>query len=294
MTPAEAYQKAGRIAAQTLARTEVREGMSVLEICEGVEESIRRLGGSPAFPCNVSQDAEAAHYTASVADTKKIAQGASVKVDIGVHVDGYIADTATSFVFSQSEQRMASSNRQVLMDALKVVKAGNRVASLGDVVEPAALRLGYRPISNLAGHQMDRFVLHAGVSVPNCREAAPATFKEGAAYAVEPFFVPREASGLVANGAGGNIYRLITRKRTKDGRLDEVLDRIWERFRSLPFSPRWLAEDTDDAEALDELVRRRLVMEYPMLVESGGARVTQFEHTVYLEAGRAFITTLSA
>ena len=89
--------RAGKIAAEAkeYARKIIKKGMFLLEIADKVEGKIIELGGKPGFPLNLSVNDEAAHYTPSYNDTK-IAEGL-LKVDLGVHVDGFIADTAFSF-----------------------------------------------------------------------------------------------------------------------------------------------------------------------------------------------------
>ena len=88
--------KAGKIAAEAkiFARSLVKPGVSLLEIANKIEAKIIELGGKPAFPCILSINEIAAHYTPSYDDETK-ASGL-LKVDLGVHVDGWIADTAFS------------------------------------------------------------------------------------------------------------------------------------------------------------------------------------------------------
>lgn len=268
--------------------------MFVSELCESVEEKIISLGGKPAFPCNVSQNDEAAHYSSGIRDNKKIEYSSVVKVDVGVHVEGYIADAALTVTFSNEYLKMVQMNRQLLEQALKTIKAGGPITSVAEVVEQGAHRAGFRPIANLAGHQLDCYVIHAGISVPNVREPTDIKFKAEAAYAIEPFLVPFNARGWVSNGNGGNIYRLASRKRTKDESLDQLLNYIWDLYKSLPFSPRWLAKEFGEEQIiklLSELDRRRLVMQYPMLVEVSGAKVSQFEHTVFVKTDGVIVTT---
>jgi methionyl aminopeptidase len=260
-----------------------------------VEGRITSRGGFLAFPCNVSQNSEAAHYSASPGDKRRIERGAIVKLDIGVHVDGYIADTAVTVNFNPSLEDMVSANRAILSDALKSIRREAAVGNVGEIVEMEAERRGYRPIANLAGHQLEQYVLHAGVSVPNDRERTDASFKLGSAYAIEPFLVERSARGWVVNGPPGNIYRLVSRKRSKDKELASAADFIWQSYRSLPFSSRWLAKcyaGDKVADLLQTLLKERIVMTYPVLTTVGGALVSQFEHTVYIGENEALVTTL--
>ncbi|MGA1975822.1 MAG: type II methionyl aminopeptidase [Conexivisphaerales archaeon] len=297
MTPKESYVKAGQIASEALryGADMVAENMLVEDICEKVEERIISRSGFPAFPCNVSQNSEAAHYSASPGDVRRIERNAIVKVDIGVHVDGYIADTAVTVNFNPSLGDMVSANRAILSDALKTIRREAVVGSVGEVVEAEAGRRGYRPISNLAGHQLDQYVLHAGISIPNDRERTEASFKVDTAYAVEPFLVSKSAKGWVVNGPPGNIYRLVNRKRNKDKSVADAIEFTWNSYKGLPFSSRWFAKaygGPSTASLLQSMLKQRILMTYPVLTTADEALVSQFEHTVFVGENETTITTL--
>ena len=94
----EKYLKAGRIAREAikLSLNLVDEGVPLIEIAEKIESLIKSYGGEPAFPVNISQNRVAAHYSPGIEDKGVILKGALVKVDVGVHVDGYICLLYTS------------------------------------------------------------------------------------------------------------------------------------------------------------------------------------------------------
>lgn len=267
----------------------------MLEICEKVEENIRGLGGEPAFPCNVSQNEEAAHYTAAPNDNKLIMSGSIVKLDVGVHIEGFIADTAATVGFSPKWDGILEAARKTLKDALKVIKAGLKFSIFGKIVEERALALGFRTIENLAGHKLGRYLVHAGESVPNRGGMVPGSFKAGVAYAIEPFLVNRGAKGYVINKGHSNIYRLSTPKMVKDKALRGLIMDIWNRYRSLPFASRWIYNEFGEkgVSRLKELEKLGIVHGYPILVEAGGAPVAQFEHTVFIDRdGSIMVITL--
>jgi len=106
----EAFEKlrlSGRILRETREELKgfVRENMPIIEVCEKAEELIRRKGGKPAFPCNVSINEIAAHYTSPPNDTRRIPEKSLVKVDIGAHVDGYVTDTAVTICSTQNTEK---------------------------------------------------------------------------------------------------------------------------------------------------------------------------------------------
>ena len=100
----ETLKKVGKIASETIkyAKSFIKPGMPLLEIAEKIESKIIELGGKPAFPCNLSINEIAAHYTPSYNDTE-IAHGL-LKVDLGVHISGLVADTAFSLDLENSDE----------------------------------------------------------------------------------------------------------------------------------------------------------------------------------------------
>ncbi|MDG6998668.1 MAG: type II methionyl aminopeptidase [Nitrososphaerota archaeon] len=279
------YVRAGMISREIKKDVESTNwvGKSYVELCEFVEEGARRRGGEPAFPCNICANESAAHYTAQIEDQRIIPENCILKVDIGVHVDGYISDTAVTLCYNDKLLDMVEATKSALNEALKAVKAGARTSDVGRIVQSYASRRGYLPISNLSGHSLEQYVVHAGTSIPNVWSPSLATFKSGKTYAIEPFFTTRQGSGVVVEGTNENIFSLVSRKKTKDKKTNDLLDAIWNKFRTLPFTARWFAKDYKKSEIeamLASLTKMRLIHSYPELVEARKEPVAQAEHTV--------------
>ncbi|MEM2634405.1 MAG: type II methionyl aminopeptidase [Nitrososphaerales archaeon] len=277
--------KAGKITSEV--RNEVIKkvsvGMRLLDLCEFVERMIEEKGGEPAFPCNVCLNHIAAHYTPSIDDESVIHDGDVVKIDIGVHIKGYIADTAITISFNPKFDSMVQAVNEVLKEVIKVVKAGTRVGELGRIVEEGARKRGFKPISNLSGHSIEPYKIHGGLSIPNVWVPSTSELKAGSIYAIEPFLTTIDGAGLVINGNITNIYSLITRKRTQDKDLDELINIIWSKWKTLPFTPRYF-KDVIKKKSLDmmlnKLVKLKILRAYPILVEANGKCVVQAEHTI--------------
>ena len=296
MDELDKYVKAGRIVARVLSKVEkmVEDGMLVLELCEEIEEEIWKLGGKPAFPCNVSQGYVAAHYTPAHDDKTRINGSNVVKIDVGAHVDGYIADAAISITWDPSNEKLLDVAKGALDVALSSIKPGGELASVGRIVEQYVKQFGFKPIDNLAGHQLDRYNLHSGVSIPNVAlSGVKGVFKLGGAYAIEPFIVPVNGAGHVVEGSSSNIFRLVSRRVFKDEFLTRVVNYVWENYRTLPFASRWLTREFGPKAlgALEELKKKRVVFEYPMLIERNRVQVAQFEHTVVITRDGVVVTT---
>ena len=290
----EALMKAGYIASRVreMTRIYVEVGRPIIEICDFVEDNIKKLGGAPAFPCNVDIDRVAAHYTSPLGDPTVITDGTLVKVDIGVHVEGYIADTAVTICLEPQHTAMVEAAEAGLEAAIKMVRAGVAASEIGAAIERAIKSRGFTPIRNLTGHRLSRYIVHAGQSIPNIGGTNGHTLAQGEVYAIEPFAVPRDAAGQVTDGAPSNIYRFLKKRNVRSDAAKRMLKLIQTRYRSLPFASRWVVGGVSGgAEAFDDLVRGKCVYSYPQLVEKSGAPVAQAEHTVIVESDGCTVTT---
>ena len=164
----EKYFAAGKLAATILRESaqEIRVGRSYLELVESVEGRVKNEGADLAFPLNVSLNEDAAHDTASAGDERVFGKGDVVKLDLGVQIDGYIADTATTVDLGNNGLLLEAS-REALEAAIRAVRPGVTAGKIGAVVENEIARRGYRPIANLTGHGLDQYVLHQDPTIPN-------------------------------------------------------------------------------------------------------------------------------
>lgn len=293
----EKYIRAGEIAAKVreeIKRT-VREGMLLLEVCEMVEEEIRRLGGKPAFPCNVSVNEVAAHYTSSPDDKRTIPEGALVKIDIGVHIDGYIADTATTVCFNPNYEDMTYAAEEALKNAINLMRPGMLISKVSSEIQATIERFGFKPISNLTGHEVDRYIIHSGKTIPNVSHLSMDKLRLGRVYAVEPFVTVRDAAGRVEDGSEKHIFRLVKRKNLKNPHLQKILKFIEENFKTLPFAERWIrryySQGNFYRQALSDLLSSKCIMAYPVFIEASLKPVAQAEHTVYVSRDGPVVLT---
>ncbi len=290
----EAYYTAGRIAgeARTYGASLVKEGSTYLEVAEKTEELIKKKGGVPAFPVNVAVNDVAAHFTPHHNSKDAFARGDVVKVDVGVHVDGYIGDTATTVeVGTRNWTDLIRASEHALQTAIELLKPNVQMRMIGGAIERAVDSVGYKSISNLTGHSMQQFSLHAGKSVPNVLDTNSATAKEGDVLAIEPFAT--NGAGKVTGKKGGNIYRLLRARDLKKRALTTLLRSIEDSFLTLPFAERWCLQfDNKASHRIGKLVRLGALYSYPILRDGGGGMVSQAEHTVIVtESGCEVITS---
>ena len=281
------YVKAGKIAAKV--RENVKKldlvGKNYLEICEYVEKSIIENGGNVAFPCNICVNDIAAHNTAMINDINLVNEGDIIKLDIGVHLNGYIADTAVTISYNPSYDNLIQATEETLLKAISSVKENFETGQIGNIIELEAKKRGYTPISNLSGHSIEQYKIHAGQSIPNVYSPGSSYIKKNEIYAIEPFFTTLQGSGFVKNVNTENIFSLVTLKKTKDKNLDDFIQLIWKKYRTLPFTYRYFLDHYFDKEILSligSLIKKKIIRSYPVLVEENKNVVAQAEHTITL------------
>ena len=289
------YIKAGKVAGEVreMVRNRDLTGKTVYEICEWVEGQIRSRGAGCAFPVNTSINEVAAHYTAEPGDETTISPGDIVKVDLGAHINGYIADTAVTVSYNEQHDSLVQAAEDALRRAMTLCSAGTKASKIGKAIEQVIKGAGFRPIANLSGHSLEQYTIHAGKTIPNIWSFGGFSLSEGSAYACEPFCTYKDGGGFVRNGPVKNIFALSRRKRTKDEQADRMLEYIWENFNMLPFALRWLTAEFGESarRTLDVLVDKKAVKAYPILVEVNGRVVAQAEHTFIPGQDGPVITT---
>jgi methionyl aminopeptidase len=294
----ECYLQAGKIAAEVreTARKKYHVGLTLFEICESVEAQIRSLNAEPAFPVNTSLNEIAAHYTAEPNDATLVKEGDVLKIDIGVHIDGYIADTAVTVCYDPQYEALVSTAEMALGEAVRMARANTKASDIGRVIETTITKFGFKPIQNLSGHSLQQYTIHAGKSIPNIwTRGSSLSLLENEAYAIEPFITTRDGQGIVYEGKTKNIFGITSRKPVKNKEVDDLLDLIWSRYRTLPFALRWLTdkyEEKDLRRLADVLIRKKNVHAYPILVEGHSKIVVQAEHTLIPTESSANIITL--
>lgn len=282
------YRDAGIIAAKILREGagQIRIGASYLDVVESIEARVTEEGAALAFPLNLSLNEDAAHDTASWGDARVFAKGDVAKLDLGVQIEGYIADTALT-VDLGNNSLLVDASREALEAAIRAVRPGATAGDLGKAVQLEIESRGYRPISNLTGHGLDHYVLHRSPTIPNIAVNGGVVLEEGMIFAIEPFATT--GSGHVSEKKRIEIFSQIQPKPVRIPAARTILEKVRDR-RGLPFSRRWLGEKKLDL-ALAGLVRSNIMHAYPVLSDVSGSLVSQHEHTVIVTADGCIVTT---
>lgn len=296
MSIPEQYARAGRITREVRdwVNGRVAPGMGFVEVCDAIEKEIVARGGRPAFPTGIGVNQVSAHYAPPVGDGSTFRESDLIKIDFGTHIDGYVTDTSTTLSFNPDYEMLMEATKRALEAAIETARRDSRAGEIGRAIQHEATRLGFKTIENLTGHTIERYVVHAGKSIPNVAASNLPSLKKNDVFAIEPFLTLPTAAGYVTDAPTVTIYSVVARKRTGIADLDGLVEAVWEDRKTLPFTPRWYASSIGRekvARALPELVRRRIVRGYPTLVEASGGPVAQFEHTMALEESGLLVLT---
>jgi len=288
----EKYEKAGKIAKEVVdySRKMIKKDMKLKDIADKIEEKILSLGGKLAFPVSLSINDVAAHYTPKH-DSEEKAFGL-LKVDLGVHVNGFIADTAFSMDIDDIEEnkKLIEASDKALQEAIKLVEKKSMVNEIGGKIHDVITSLGFSPIRNLSGHELGEYKVHAGLTIPNYNNGNKKEFEEGA-YAIEPFST--NGHGIVYDGNPSSIYRLIERKAIRDPLARKIMDFMEKEYKGLPFCERWIFKKFGpmSLRSLRLMEKEGILHQYPQLIEKAHGKVSQSEHTILVLKEKVKITT---
>ncbi len=285
------YREAGRIAARArdYGCSLIKSGVSLLEVTEKIEKKILALGGNFAFPPQISRNEIAAHYCAFPEDPNTFEEGDVIKVDIGVHINGHIADTAST-VDLGSNNKLVLASQNALQNVMNLVRPGVKLFELGRVIQETILHHGFQPVKNLCGHGIGEYIIHENPSIPNYDNGSTTSIGERV-IAIEPFATT--GKGSIYEGKPSGIYALVSKKPVRDPGAREVLKFILEHYKTLPFTSRWIINQFKmGGYAIKILEKEGILYQYPQLPEKTGGLVSQAEHT-FIVKEKPEITTLS-
>ncbi|HET6398492.1 MAG TPA: type II methionyl aminopeptidase [Candidatus Thermoplasmatota archaeon] len=295
------WRDAGQAAARALlhGRDLCQPGARLRDVAASVEQHIRDAGFGIAFPCTLSVNHVAAHYTPSAADETVLREGDLVKIDCGAERNGALSDNALTVEVGAAGGRngrheaLIRASEACLQEAIGILGPNVDLGTVGAAIELTAKDHGFRTIQNLTGHSLEPWNLHAGLTVPNCAMRVNRRPRIGDVLACEPF-VTDGSAGRVENSGPGNIYHFQRSRPLRLPSAKKLLSHIEREHPRLPFAERWLEgvlEPQKTAFNLLQLQKETAVKHYPALSEASGGMVAQTEATILItETGCEVLT----
>ncbi len=290
----EKYVKAGKVLkeVQETAKKKAKVGVKLLDLAEEIEKQILELEAGTAFPVNLSANNFAAHYTPSFDDKTLIKEKDILKIDIGVQVEGFIADASVTMDFSGENSKLVEASEKALENALSIIKIGTQLGKIGEEIQKTIESFGFKPVENLTGHGLMQYITHAAPAIPNIAKNDSRKIEQGKAYAIEPF--ASTGKGRVKEGAKTEIFESYKAIPLRNLDARKIQEKAIEEYNRLPFAERWLIKEFGETKtkiALRELLQKGAVKAHPILKEDSGVLVSQAEHTIVAFEDKIHITT---
>nr|WCZ58357.1 translation initiation factor 5-2 [Paratrimastix eleionoma] len=288
------------------AREIIRPGCKLIEAVESIDTACRTLlktnglnhiESGIAFPCGLSLNSCAAHYTPNPGDQVVLQEGDLIKVDIGTHVHGHIIDAAFSMCWNPELQPVVEASREATNKGVELAGPDVLLQDLGDAIEEVITSyeatIGgktypLKPVRNLAGHMLGNYLVHAGEkSVPIAKNSGDPTtrMEEGELYAIETF--ASTGRGSITEDGETSHYMMdpqAPNTPVRNPKAEHLLHFIHRNYDTLAWCRRWLenAGETRHLMSLKHLADQGLVQPCPPLYDVRGSYVSQHEHTVFL------------
>jgi methionyl aminopeptidase len=293
----EEWMACGKVAARALLVGEAvcKPDVPLVEVVEAVEAYIGEQGFNMAFPCTVSLNECAAHYTPDHNDGREFVAGDVVKIDCGAERKGALSDNAITVEVGGTNKYtdMIETARLCLEEAQTIIGPNCNLGTVGGVIESIAVDRGFRTIKNLTGHSLERYNLHAGLTVPNVSMKIHKRPRIGDVLACEPF-VTNSHTARVENSGPGNIYHYEGSRPLRLPSTKQLLAGIQKRHPKLPFAERWITDVIDPRKLafnIAQLQKAGLIKHYPALSEKSGGMVTQYENTLIITEEGCVVST---
>lgn len=298
--------KAGKIAAQ-VRREGIRKlavpGTSFKEVMDYCEKRIIELGGEVAWAQMAVNDV-AAHYCPEEGDESVSHEGDLIKIDIGVHLDGWLADNAMSVVVGEEKASKENKNEEnqlswdlikasqnALKAAIRIARPGTTLGELGEAQLKEAEKMGFTTIKNLSGHTLEPYRTHAPPSIPTFNNQDKTKLTEGMVIALEPFVT--NGQGMIKEKGKATVFMVEKERGVHSLYARKIMGEVKAR-KGLPFTLRQLQRKFGKGPAalgLRELQRVEIIKAYPPLAEISGAMIAQTEHSLIITKDKPIVYT---
>jgi len=290
----DSYRRAGEILkiVKEESRKLIVSGYKLVDLVEFIENRVIEMGGFPAFPCNISVNNIAAHYTPNLNTDLVLNSGDYVKVDIGCHIEGCIADSAYTVKVDENDDDLIKATQEALKNAIAVVEPGVKTNYIGKIIEETIKDFNFNPIKDLCGHGLRPYILHSGITIPNYNSNMGTKLKEGDTMAIEPFASTK--AGKLKSSEEVYIFKYLQDRPLRDPGSKKLLNYIKQNYRTLPFAERWLEKNYTGLKinfSLRTLIRANVIYPYNVLIDSEGGLVSQAEHSLIVTSSGCDVYT---
>jgi curved DNA binding protein len=304
------YQKAAEIAngAMELLIKSCEEGKNVVELCLLGDAYIEEKTGAVynkgkiekgiGFPTCISVNHVVGHFSPLPGESKTVLKnGDLIKIDLGVHIDGYATVAAHSFVLGASKEAPLTGKQADVLAcahaasecALRLMKVGNKNTQVTEMIAKVAADFGCNAVQGVLSHQMARFVIDGEKVIINRvdpeQKVDEFEFAPNEVYAVDIVMSTGEGKPKEIDERTTVYKRAVdTTYALKMKASRQIFSEINKKFPTFPFSIRALDEKIVRF-GIVECYKHELVHAYPVLFEQEGEFVAHIKFTVLLFPG---------
>ncbi|KAI8721307.1 Methionine aminopeptidase 2 [Fusarium sp. LHS14.1] len=304
------YRRAAEVHRQVRqwAQESVKPGQTLRDIANGIEDGVRALLGNQGlepgdglksgmgFPTGLCLNHETAHYTPNPGQKDVVLQYEDVmKVDFGVHINGWIVDSAFTMSFDPTYDNLLAAVKDATNSGIKASGIDVRIcdvsAAIQEAMESYEVEIGgktypVKPVRNISAHNIQHYRIHGGKSIPFIKNSDQTKMEEGEVFAIETFGTT--GRGRLYDDVGIYGYKLenggpspASLPFASAKKLHKV---IKENFGNIVFCRRYLERLGQERylAGLNCLVSNGLLEAYEPLADVKGSYSAQFEHTILL------------
>jgi len=293
---------------------ECTPGKTILSLCELGDKLIKEEVAKPyrsqktlergvAFPTSISVNHCVGHFCPEVGDNSVLAEGDLAKIDLGAHIDGFIAVASYTIVVGHPKDEPITGKKADLICAvnvaadliLKTIKPGSTNTDVTKIIKKIGETFQVNVVEGVLSHQMKRFVIDGPRAIlskiTTDQNVQEITFEEDDVFQIDIVYSTGEGKTR-AELLRPTIYKRVVDQtyllKLKAAR--EVFNDINKKCPALPFSIRNL-DNKHVRFGLGELEKHGMVTSYPVLFEKPGELVAQAKFTVLItSSGPARIT----
>ncbi|KAF7719933.1 Methionine aminopeptidase 2 [Penicillium ucsense] len=313
------YRKAAEVHRQVRRWTQetARPGKTLTEIAEGIDNGVRALLDNNGlesgaglvsglgFPTGLALNHCVAHYNPNPGQKEVVLQSSDVmKVDFGVHINGWIVDSAFTMSFDPTYDNLLAAVKDATNTGIKNAGIDVRISDVSAAIQEAmesyeveinGKTYPVKPVRNLSGHNIKQYQIHGGKSIPFVKTRDQTKMEEGEIFACETFGSTGRGSiidgpGVYGYGKNPHAPKKITAPLASARSLYQTIN---ENFGTLVFCRRYLERLGVGRylAGMNYLISQGVVEMYPPLMDVAGSYSAQFEHTFLLrESGKEIIS----
>jgi methionyl aminopeptidase len=283
----------------------IKPGTSLKSIAYLIENQIKEetekqhtseINHGIAFPVGLSLNNCAAHFTPNFNDSDIIlTENDIIKIDFGVHKNGVIIDSAFTLHFNEKYDEFIKISKDLTNFAVSQcgvdVILGELGAEIEDYIKNTDICIDnkyykLKTMADLSGHLIRPYEIHAGKAVPNIAINYPVRMCEHEFYAIEPFITTGNGRSILKKPNSHYMLHKNNDEKINNDSTRNLYESIYKNYKTLPFCSRWLYECNliDSDNLLEEMVKNKILNEYPPIYDIDDSIISQFEHTIFIKS----------